>query len=382
MEWSYRTMDGKSHVPPEIVRTDEIRSYRLNGNLTLAFPLEPDTLSIQVTKNGTRYAGATLENLASFASQVDEVLDVFIRATWNGTNEEGVYLYSGSASYSFQLHFDGMTLFTLDRTEVQTGEFLTVRGDHVPDPSLLSCTVDPPLGQKTDIVPVFYADAAGSVVAYLPLPRSAEARTYTLHVSYGTFRQALTFTLTENDRTQSGSASYSTVNAERLREALAGTHALLDLPDPHRYGADPLSHGQAFASPQDLPGVNVTERYNSRSRLSDGSTLNSDWTFLSVAEGTAVTALNTGRVLATGHDEFLGNYVVLEHGYGLRCWYFNLNNLHVNTGQCVLAGETVGTAGLSLSPRRSGFGVLYTVRETPISPDALAAIPLPLITSE
>ncbi|MNW99290.1 Murein DD-endopeptidase MepM [compost metagenome] len=70
--------------------------------------------------------------------------------------------------------------------------------------------------------------------------------------------------------------------------------------------------------------------------------------------GTPVQATKAGKVVATGYDaDGAGNFVVVDHGGGVKSKYFHLNEINVKEGQDLKAGQqlgTVGTTGDSTGP--------------------------------
>ena len=69
----------------------------------------------------------------------------------------------------------------------------------------------------------------------------------------------------------------------------------------------------------------------------------------SVPHNTPVMATDDGRVIASSGaykgDRKYGNVVVIEHEGGLKSLYAHLNKRHVNVGDVVTAGETIGLSG-------------------------------------
>ena len=62
--------------------------------------------------------------------------------------------------------------------------------------------------------------------------------------------------------------------------------------------------------------------------------------------GTPVQATKAGKVVAAGHDaDGAGNYVVVDHGGGVKSKYFHLDEINVKEGQELKAGQQLGTVG-------------------------------------
>lgn len=69
--------------------------------------------------------------------------------------------------------------------------------------------------------------------------------------------------------------------------------------------------------------------------------------------GTPVQATRSGKVAEVGYDEGYGNYVVVDHGNGVKSRYAHLSEINVKEGQELQAGQKlgeVGSTGLSTGP--------------------------------
>jgi murein DD-endopeptidase MepM/ murein hydrolase activator NlpD len=64
-----------------------------------------------------------------------------------------------------------------------------------------------------------------------------------------------------------------------------------------------------------------------------------------VAAGTAVPAVAAGKVVYVGTTAFTGNLVVVDHGYGLMSWYWNMASVSVAKDDMIEKNDTVGTVG-------------------------------------
>jgi peptidoglycan hydrolase-like protein with peptidoglycan-binding domain len=63
------------------------------------------------------------------------------------------------------------------------------------------------------------------------------------------------------------------------------------------------------------------------------------------AHGTGVVAAGRGCVRSTGYDSGYGNLVVIEHRAGMTSWYAHLSRITVSPGECLVAGNRIGTVG-------------------------------------
>ena len=56
-------------------------------------------------------------------------------------------------------------------------------------------------------------------------------------------------------------------------------------------------------------------------------------------------ATNHGRVLFADYMIGTGNTVIIEHGYGLKSWYYHMVSLNTKTGDMVQKGDVIGLVG-------------------------------------
>jgi murein DD-endopeptidase MepM/ murein hydrolase activator NlpD len=61
--------------------------------------------------------------------------------------------------------------------------------------------------------------------------------------------------------------------------------------------------------------------------------------------GMPVMGIGAGEVAYAGWMEIRGNYVMVDHGYGVYSGYAHLSQIHVTRGQTVTAGQILGTTG-------------------------------------
>ena len=61
--------------------------------------------------------------------------------------------------------------------------------------------------------------------------------------------------------------------------------------------------------------------------------------------GTEVYVTGNGTVFETGRNSGLGNYIIIDHGYGLRTTYGHLSKINVAKGRNVKRGDLIGLSG-------------------------------------
>jgi murein DD-endopeptidase MepM/ murein hydrolase activator NlpD len=66
---------------------------------------------------------------------------------------------------------------------------------------------------------------------------------------------------------------------------------------------------------------------------------------IAAPRGTPVYAYTNGKVVTAGWGNMTGNYVVIDHGGGLRTKYLHLSSISVSAGQTVKVGQKIGGVG-------------------------------------
>jgi len=87
-----------------------------------------------------------------------------------------------------------------------------------------------------------------------------------------------------------------------------------------------------------------------------------------VAEGTAIKAANAGVVVYAGILDYTGNIVVIDHGLGLRTWYYNMGSFSVEEGDIVAKGDVIGTSGKTGFAKDVGVHIAMSVGRTFVNP--------------
>ncbi len=94
----------------------------------------------------------------------------------------------------------------------------------------------------------------------------------------------------------------------------------------------------------------VTSDYGLRSSPTAGASTNHKGIDIGAPYGSPIVAAAPGEVTFAGYSSGAGNYVIINHGSGLRTVYMHASSLNVSPGQTVAAGDTVafvGSTGIS-----------------------------------
>ena len=66
---------------------------------------------------------------------------------------------------------------------------------------------------------------------------------------------------------------------------------------------------------------------------------------IAAPEGTKIIAPEEGKVILVGDFFYSGNYLILDHGYGLLSSYSHLSKINVSINQLIEKGEKIGEVG-------------------------------------
>ena len=86
---------------------------------------------------------------------------------------------------------------------------------------------------------------------------------------------------------------------------------------------------------------------------------------------TDIPVINGGVICASGEDDILGKYIVVDHGYGLKSWYCNISEALFSVGDEIQKGEIIAKSGNSAFYDHTGFYFITTVLDIPVSPYAI-----------
>ena len=366
LKWHYLAA-GNNYKTIENSSSEKAELSANNGHtVKLDFSEEPTTCTLRVYDGTSILFDASYQSMPPINLPKNSKIEYVIHATWNATENGKPY---GEASYSFVVDVTVPPVFAIGSTSIQLGDCTALAVFNAKDPSQISFTSEPSLPSA----PVFYQTEDGCL-GLLPVSYGSAAGTYSLKLSYGGVEETFTLEVanwkygyksTDYDISQ---AMIETLYNDENLAALAKLEA-----DTAKLSSSSIYFSGAFA---DYP-INSVLLGIGRSVKLKNDVQNPQRSFehsgidVKAAAGTAVAAMNSGVVAATGKNELLGNYVVIDHGIGLMTWYAHLGEISVATGDAVTAGQNIAVAGSSgfTKPDRIHIGVY--VNGVPIAPYGL-----------
>lgn len=99
-----------------------------------------------------------------------------------------------------------------------------------------------------------------------------------------------------------------------------------------------------FVNP--CPGANyVSSEFGYRVSPTEGASSNHQGRDYAASEGTAILATASGKVVLVGYTSARGNYIVIDHGNGVECYYQHCSKIIASAGDIVEAGEKIAEVG-------------------------------------
>lgn len=330
----------------------------------LTFARSPGQIRLYYLFNGKEYLATQLEDLKAFQPPVDGPCHVLVEARWPAARS---WQTSRQGLYSFVLRFDRPTQFRLSRDTFNPGELLVVYARNLLPTEAVSVKGDLPV--SVSFSPFSGTESVALVPLGLDLPPGQHRLALGTHLTQQDFQLTLKdlefpeiqdpspLLIPNWSRHEPTRALYQ----NQIEPLLATADPQLRWTDP---ATAPLDQGDLyipFGSRAPSNGQNAGSRYL-------GSV------FQALA-GSSVKSINEGMVVFSEAIGDLGQLVILEHGLGMKTWYFPLTRLQIQEGDKVKKGETLGLlsgqAG-SLSPLQ----LHLSVKSTFVDPAPLLQGPL------
>ncbi len=249
----------------------------------------------------------------------------------------------GTFNYQFEFFLDGDPEFTFSAEEVLQGDIITVQVDMGIQKGEPSIATD--LGS-----PVFIPLDDGLYEAYVPVNYNCEPGTWSISVSAGEFTVKQPVQVNEREyavqhMTMSQSTISATVGASNASENWEERMTpLIKVADKNKYW-----EGEFLQPCQGR----ISSKFGLYRYTNNNPAVRHTGIDIACPAGTPIAAANNGRVILSEHIVKTGNTVVIEHGGGLKTYYFHMSENLVEEGDMVEKGDIialVGSTGYSTGP--------------------------------
>lgn len=225
--------------------------------------------------------------------------------------------------------------FEISATNVYPGEYLVLTAYGIDDPE--SITVQNPFGKS----PQFFK-ADDHLTALLPVKYTYEPGEYMLTAEGSGYNETFAINLlskewqTQNLTVDESVTSETIDNTKANDEYFAKVQPKKALFEPAR-----LWEG-TFIQPVE---GEITTEFGMLRTVNGVPSDRHGGVDIAADRGTPVKAANSGKVLFAEKIALTGNTVCIEHGMGLKTWYYHMDTLDVKAGDMVKKGQTIGTVG-------------------------------------
>lgn len=358
-DWKFRTVSGSFVRSPAIDTTrDSGVVYAMSGSTKLSFSLPPTKCSVKVYREGKEIASSNSLDVIPYDLLDSTSLSFNIQAEWNGSD------YRGSANFKFTSSIGLAPEFKITKTEIASGEFFAVAGINVSAPQKIQFSSTPAINFE----PVFFSEGSS---AYALIPISIDLpspMSYVFTFKYGESISEIQVSVTErninvreyNSKNLNVSRSEAALNEySELMETITSKY------ETTKYFGDRfIDYTVHYQNIADY----VLGFGHERIPNNGDAPYRLDGVDYQITSGTDIPAVCAGKIVYVGKADLLGNFVVIDHGFGLKTWYCHMGETSAMVGTVVSKGESVGKAGSSGYTITSGVYLITTVNDVPISP--------------
>ena len=358
-EWHYRAVDGRYLLAARNENQPESNTYEITGALGIQFSSHPDECEVSIYKNESLYKTCGIDELPSIPVEAGTLLTIDIQAEWFSSDDRDYY---GSIHYNFNAKIRNPSTFSVNTKTVQAGGILLLSCTNVTDPEKIKFTA------KTDDISAIFEWDSKTAIAHgiLPIPSGTKLETLSFELSYGASTKKFEISIenpTPNIYENLGwRIPARLLSLERFQEDM---NASLSYRDPitvlHYFRGN-------FLNPQN-EGFEIAYHHGDHLQI-DGQNFTAYGTefVTDQTDDIVVSAWNHGVVLDTGRDSSIGNFVIVDHGCGLRTVYGALDRIDVESGEIVQKGQQLGSTSKQTRSGKNGYLVFCTVGTTMIDP--------------
>ena len=361
--WQYKNYTGgyaQAIVDDKVNNTVEF--YEIEGGLDIRFDTMPDYCNVKITDDeGTELYNNPLSDMFMFSLTKTETLSIEITAKWY---EDPSRSFSGELGYKFTSMVTAPAEFYIGMQSVESGKFVAITATNVTHPENIRVSSD--IKGTADIK--FYKAEDNMAIGLFPIDVDTPSGMYTVTFSYAGTTQESTLTV------ENGGEKVSTYTVPEAVISLYHTKSAIEQFTKAATDIMSKSEETRYFSGHFLQGVGGTSTllrgFGRDVYLNGASTAayrNNGIDYRAV-EGTDVIAWNAGKVVYSGMLDYSGYIVVIDHGIGLKTWYYNMGSCTVNVGDTVARGDKIGTCGKTGFTGEVGVHVAMSVGKTFVSP--------------
>lgn len=347
MEWYYLVSGGTYQQYDYQPATNDNMTYDVGNNFTFSFSIAPSDSNLKVFNSDELLYDGGINDLHDLKLTRNSTLRFLITASWAQAGESEYY---GNATYEFSALVLAPAEFKLGETTIEHGDIVALSGVNVTNPEDIKLSFEPAL--ENGFVPKFYKDG-DYVHALIPFSYDVPNGEYKITVTYGITTQTLNLTVGEsrygfNKAATKYSASEAIISTFYAEDDIAAYNTIRA--DICKTSEELKYFSGAFIN-YETAGTLTSKKSTIKLGFTRDCTLNDGRTFkhtgidFEVSAGIDVPVMASGKVAYAGFCDVLGNFVVVDHGYGLKTWYAHLSEISVSVGDIVRTSQSIGKTG-------------------------------------
>lgn len=358
-DFSYITKNSGKMDQHHIATTNQVVTYYSSDTSLFSFSTKPTYGNIKAYAGDTLLCDDLLYDFDPSKLPKNSVIRYEVDVTWVKDSSSNCF---GSASYTFCVDYSPAPVFSINKTKVGAGEFVVIKADNIRDASKINCTL------SNKISPVFFENN-GSYYSLIPIDINSKTGYQRLTLECGETKK--TFNIHVSARNRDKSSKQYEIENPLTQDMITDMNSLISTIgskcDSKLHATDTFLNyekdcGDKFDFVLNFGRIrpfNIGESFDM---------IGIEYTCYSTTE---IPAINAGVVCATGENNVLGKYVVIDHGYGLKSWYCNISETSLSVGDSVSKGDTVAMSGSSAFYGKEGVLLMTTILGTPVSPETL-----------
>lgn len=370
LEWYYLVSGGTYQQYDYTPEDNAALTYDVGNNFLFDFSIAPSDSNLKVYNAEELLYDGPINDLHNLSLSRNTTLNFVITANWAQTNECEFY---GSATYTFNALVLAPAEFKLGEASIEHGDVVVLSGVNVTDPSAITVSIEPAL--ENGYTPTFFAEG-DYVHTLIPFSYDVSNGEYKITVTYGITTQTLTLTVGDsrygfNKAATKYSASEALISTYYSEEDITAYEAIRS---EICKSSESLKYFSGAFINYENAGTLTSKKstiklgFSRENILKDGRTFKHNGIDFEVTAGIDVPAMSSGKVVFAGFCDVLGNFVVLDHGYGLKTWYAHLSEISVSVGDVVRTSQTLGKTGNTGFIVENRLHVEFTVFDIPVAP--------------
>ena len=373
LNWYYLVSGGTYQQYEYNPVDNDQMTYDIGSYFSFNFSIAPTDSNMKVYNGDDLIYDGAIDALKDLTLTRNTLLKIVISASWGQTPE---CQYYGSASYSLNALVLAPAEFKIGETEIEHGDVLVLSGVNVTDPSAINVSFEPAL--PNNYTPTFFTDGI-YVHTLIPFSYDVPNGEYKITVSYGITTQEFSLNIVKArygfdkapTNSSAGEALISTYYSEEdIAEYKALKAEIVKSTETLKYFSGAFIN---YENAGTLTSKKSTIKlgFSREQILKDGRTFKHDGIDFEVSAGVDVPAMASGKVAYVGYCDVLGNFVVLDHGYGLKTWYAHLSEISVSAGDIVRTSQPLGKTGSTGFITEKRLHIEFTVNNIPVAPFSL-----------